>query len=47
VAPGTVGRCEAEVLAQFSNRAAVAVFGAERFDEQEDFLLAFRGRSSF
>jgi hypothetical protein len=45
--PGTVGRGEAEVLAQFSNRAAVAVVLAERFHEQEDFLLAFRGRSSF
>jgi hypothetical protein len=47
MAPGTVWRSEAEVLAQFSNRAAVAVVLAERFDEQEYFLLAFRGRSSF
>jgi hypothetical protein len=47
MAPGTVGRCEAKVLAQFSNRAAVAVLLAERFDEQEDFLLTLRWRSSF
>jgi hypothetical protein len=47
MAPGTVGRGEAELVAHLADAAAVAVVLAERFDEQENFLLAFRGRSSF